>query len=85
MKIIRAFPKKTSYTPIDDYVFIGMPPMRAFIPEHDEVHIYHALSHGTRNTAKNWPTSGKQPPINRSNWAVLPLAARRRISRRGYI
>ena len=36
-KIIRVFPEKTSYTPIDDYVFIGMPPF--IIPEHDEVHI----------------------------------------------
>ena len=39
MKIIRVFPKRTSYTPADDYVFIGMPPMKPFIPEHDEVHI----------------------------------------------
>ena len=39
MKIIRVFPKRTSYTPADDYVFIGMPPMGAFIPEYDEVHI----------------------------------------------
>lgn len=31
------FPERTSYTPTDDYVFIGMPPI--FIPEHDEVHI----------------------------------------------
>lgn len=37
MKIIRVFPAKTSYTPIDDYVFIGMPPF--IIPEHDEIHI----------------------------------------------
>lgn len=37
MKIIRVFPTKTSYTPIDDYVFIGMPPF--IIPEHDEIHI----------------------------------------------
>lgn len=39
MKIIRVFPKRTSYTPEDEYVFIGMPPMKEFIPEHDEVHI----------------------------------------------
>lgn len=38
-RIIRVFPERTSYTPEDDYVFIGMPPMGAFIPEHDEVHI----------------------------------------------
>lgn len=32
MTIIRVFPKRTSYTPIDDYVFIGMPPLKPFIP-----------------------------------------------------
>ncbi len=36
-KIIRVFPRRTSYTPDDNYVYIGMPDM--FIPEHDEVHI----------------------------------------------
>lgn len=38
-KIIRVFPERTSYTPDDEYVFIGMPPMKEFIPDHDEVHI----------------------------------------------
>ena len=38
MKIIRVFPRKTSYTPDDDYVFIGEPP-GLFVPDHDEVHI----------------------------------------------
>ncbi len=36
-KILRVFPYKTSYTPDDGMVFIGMPPL--IIPEHDEVHI----------------------------------------------
>lgn len=36
-RIIRVFPYKTSYTPEDEYVFIGMPPF--LLPEHDEVHI----------------------------------------------
>lgn len=36
-RIIRVFPSRTSYTPDDEYVFIGMPPF--IIPEHDEVHI----------------------------------------------
>lgn len=35
--IIRVFPRRTSYTPDDDMVFIGMPPL--IIPEHKEVHI----------------------------------------------
>lgn len=36
-KIIRVFPKRTSYTPNDEHVYIGRPDM--FIPEHDEIHI----------------------------------------------
>ena len=39
MKIIRVFPYKTSYTPTDRYSFIGPPPFRELIPDHDEVHI----------------------------------------------
>ena len=39
MKIIRVFPRKTSYSPDDDYAFFDIPPMPALIPEHDEVHI----------------------------------------------
>lgn len=38
-KIIRVFPRKTSYTPVDDWVFYGPPPMRELIPEHSEVHV----------------------------------------------
>lgn len=36
-KIIRVFPRKTSYTPNDDMVFIGDPTI--FMPDADEVHI----------------------------------------------
>lgn len=39
MKILRVFVKKTSYTPDDDMVIIGGPPLPGLIPEHDEVHI----------------------------------------------
>ena len=39
MKIIRVFPRKTSYIPDDDYTFFDVPPLPALIPEHDEVHI----------------------------------------------
>lgn len=39
VRILRVFPKRTSYTPTDDFAFVGPPPMAAFIPEHDEVHI----------------------------------------------
>ena len=37
--IIRVFPRRTSYTPDDDYVFIGLPPMQEYIPEHEEIHV----------------------------------------------
>lgn len=37
-RIIRVFCRKTSYTPTDEYAFVGPPPI-LFIPEHDEVHI----------------------------------------------
>jgi hypothetical protein len=37
VKIIRVFPHRTSFTPVDDYSFVGLPTL--FIPEHDEVHI----------------------------------------------
>lgn len=39
MRILRVFPTRTSYTPTDELAFCGPPPMAAFIPEHDEVHI----------------------------------------------
>ena len=38
MRILRVFPKQTSYTPTDDLAFVGIPPA-LFIPDHDEVHI----------------------------------------------
>ena len=39
--IIRVFPQRTSYTPDDGYVFIGLPPREwpELIPEHREVHV----------------------------------------------
>jgi hypothetical protein len=37
MGIIRVFPRKTSYTPSDEYVFVGEPPL--FRPEAEEVHV----------------------------------------------
>ena len=35
--ILRVFPRRTSYTPDDDMVVIGMPGL--IIPEHDEIHV----------------------------------------------
>ncbi len=37
--IIRVFPERTSYTPVDSHVFIGPPMFSAMLPPHDEVHI----------------------------------------------
>ena len=39
MRILRVFPRKTTYTPNDELTFIGMPPFREMMPEHDEVHV----------------------------------------------
>lgn len=39
MRILRVFPRKTSYTPDDPLVFTSYPPLPALIPPHDEVHI----------------------------------------------
>jgi len=36
-QIVRVFPRKTSMTPIDDFVFVGDPPL--WRPEADEVHV----------------------------------------------
>ena len=62
MKIIRVFPTKTSYTPIDDYVFIGMPPF--IIPEHDEIHISCTFT-WDRDYCEFYNTSGRAELINR--------------------
>jgi len=37
--IIRAFPRRTSFTPDDEYTFIGLPPALIPLPEHKEIHI----------------------------------------------
>jgi len=39
MEVLRVFSKRTSYTPDDKMVAIGMPPLAEFIPKHDEVHV----------------------------------------------
>lgn len=39
MKILRVFPRRTSFTPQDDLSFVGDPPSRLIRPEADEVHV----------------------------------------------
>lgn len=38
-RILRVFPRKTTYSPTDEMAFFGAPPLPYFIPEHDEVHV----------------------------------------------
>lgn len=37
--IIRVFPNRTSFTPDDEYAFIGMPFEKAMLPEHSAIHV----------------------------------------------
>ena len=39
MTILRVFPRRTNATPDDDLAFVGDPPLPAFRPEADEVHV----------------------------------------------
>lgn len=38
-RILRVFPRKTTYSPDDELAFFSAPPLPYFIPEHDEVHV----------------------------------------------
>jgi hypothetical protein len=39
VRIARVFPSQNNFTPTDELAFIGLPPFREMIPEHDEVHV----------------------------------------------
>lgn len=39
MRIIRVFPRRTEWTPRDQLAFVGDPPLPAFQPEADQVHV----------------------------------------------
>jgi hypothetical protein len=39
MKVLRVFPRRTTMTPIDEFSFVGDPPMQGFRPAANEVHI----------------------------------------------
>lgn len=43
-RILRVFPRRTSYTPDDELVYIGAPALLLPLPEHDEVHTSRELS-----------------------------------------
>lgn len=61
-KIIRVFPTRTSYTPDDEYAFVGMPLFT--IPEHDEIHVSCAFSWDKANAeelAYQWEGRTNKP------------------------
>lgn len=63
-KIIRVFTRQTSYTPTDEFVFIGNPPLKEMIPEHDEVHVSCAFTWDmdeAEELAFQWETATKKP------------------------
>lgn len=64
MKIIRVFPQRTSFTPIDDYSFVGLPTL--FIPEHEEVHISVAFTWDkdrAEQLKRNWQEATDKPVL----------------------
>jgi hypothetical protein len=64
MRIIRVFPRKTSYTPDDDYCFFDLPPFPDLLPPHDEVHISCAMTWDrprARELAYQWEMATDKP------------------------
>ena len=64
MKIIRVFPRKTSYTPEDEYCFFDFPPIPEMIPEHDEIHVSCTFTWDrpmARELAFQWETATDKP------------------------
>lgn len=62
--ILRVFVKRTSYTPDDEMAFIGPPPMKEMIPDHDEVHISVAFTWDmdeAEDLAYQWEAATKKP------------------------
>lgn len=62
--IIRVFPYRTSFTPTDDYAFIGPPPFRDMIPDHDEVHVSCTFTWDReycRDLAFQWEIATRKP------------------------
>lgn len=62
--IIRVFVRRTSYTPDDPLVFIGAPPIREMIPDHDEVHVSCTFTWDmdhAEDLAFQWEAATKKP------------------------
>ena len=58
--IVRVFPRRTNATPVDEYAFIGEPPL--FIPDFDDVHVDITFTWDIEaglNIAKSWERFGK--------------------------
>ena len=67
--IIRVFPRRTSYTPADDFSFVGDPPM--FRPEADEVHISCTFTWDKANAERLCDAWGQYYPVVKLGGAVM--------------
>lgn len=62
--IFRVFVRRTSYTPDDPLAFVGPPPMKELIPEHDEVHVSCTFTWDmdeAEDLAFQWEVATKKP------------------------
>jgi len=62
--VIRVFPRRTKATPVDDYAFIGEPPL--FLPDFEEVHISVSFTYDlpeANRIADSWKRFGKPVKI----------------------
>jgi len=65
MNILRVFPRRTNATPTDDMAFIGDPPLPAFRPEADEVHVSCTFTWDKQEAARLVQAWGLYYPIVR--------------------
>lgn len=70
MRIIRVFPRQTSYTPDDEYAFFDYPPFPDMIPPHDEVHVSCTFT-WDKKELKSLRSNGKWQRISQLSLAVL--------------
>lgn len=65
-RIVRVFPRKTNYTPEDNYSFVGYPPIPQLIPEHDEIHVSCTFTWDMdfcEDLAFQWETATNKPVL----------------------
>lgn len=64
MRVIRVFPRRTSFTPDDEYAFFDYPPFPDMIPPHDEVHVSCTFTWDKKRAeelAFQWETATDKP------------------------